>query len=308
MLRVSVRTRRLRSSSGRDGVEDGREAIRRLAVERERRRQQLRDLHVVERRRHAGDDRHARPDRPALRITCMITCGSSCVAAVARWLITSGMRSGDITETMLVRWRKAARTVAACEVIIGEPSSVHFGAATAVGEIADVARAAGDREQALLRALVEDRLLSADDRQHDRAPEVVALGRLGDLAFLAREHLLVVDLLDRDRRVPFVGPDARRAAARGGARPGRASAGGGTPGSSSGGIVADEGDREDVAVVQHRRGFGDAGLRWRRPAAPSIISVSGVTPIANAGAERRVADRGARSDRPTAPTVGCSGG
>ena len=43
------------------------------------------------------------PGSSALCITCMITCGSSWVAAVARWLITSGMRSGDITETMLVR-------------------------------------------------------------------------------------------------------------------------------------------------------------------------------------------------------------
>ena len=94
----------------------------------------------------------------ALCITCMTTCGSSCVAAVAMLLITSGSRSGDITETMLVRWRKAASTVAACDVIIGEPSSVHFGAATAVARSPMSRGAAGDREQALLRALVEDRL------------------------------------------------------------------------------------------------------------------------------------------------------
>ena len=45
--------------------------------------------------------------------------------------MTSGMFSGDMTETMLVRCRNAARTAAACEVIIGEPSTAHFGASTA---------------------------------------------------------------------------------------------------------------------------------------------------------------------------------
>ena len=46
--------------------------------------------------------------------------------------MTSGIFSGDMTETMLVRTRNAASTAAACEVIIGEPSSVHLGASTAV--------------------------------------------------------------------------------------------------------------------------------------------------------------------------------
>ena len=68
--------------------------------------------------------------------TCITTWGSSCDAAVVRLFITSGIRSGDITETMLVRWRKAARTVAACVVIIGDPSSAHLGAATAVARSA----------------------------------------------------------------------------------------------------------------------------------------------------------------------------
>ena len=59
--------------------------------------------------------------------------------------------SGDITETMLVRCRNAARTAAACEVIIGEPSTAHFGASTAAARSPMSTRAAGDRQQPLLR-------------------------------------------------------------------------------------------------------------------------------------------------------------
>ena len=58
------------------------------------------------------------------------------MAAAARLFITSGMRSGAMTPTMLVKWRKAARTVAACSVIIGDPPSVHLGAATAMARSA----------------------------------------------------------------------------------------------------------------------------------------------------------------------------
>ena len=44
---------------GRDRIEDRRQPIRRLAVERQRRREQLRHLHVVERGRQTLHDRHA---------------------------------------------------------------------------------------------------------------------------------------------------------------------------------------------------------------------------------------------------------
>ncbi len=221
----------------------------------------------------------------------MTTCGSSCVAAVARLLITSGRRSGDITETMLVRWRKAARTVAACEVIIGEPSSVHFGAATAVARSPMSTGAAGDREQALLRPLVEDRLLAADDRQDDRAPEVVAPGRLGDLAFFAREHLLVVDLFDRERRMSLGPPRCAPVRRAGGAPPGRASAAAGTRGSSPAARSPTKVMREDVAIVEHRGRLGDAALAAVGRGAFDHQRVRRDADRED-GAERRFADRG----------------
>ena len=43
------------------------------------------------------------PSSSALCRTCIMTCGSSRVDAVAMLVITSGSRSGDITETMLLR-------------------------------------------------------------------------------------------------------------------------------------------------------------------------------------------------------------
>ena len=98
---------------GRDRVEDGGEPIGCAAVERQRRREQLRDLRIVERRGDAADD--ARSDRRRIvgrlhdlhhdvRI-------EPCVAPPPRGsFITVGTRSGDITDTMPVRWRKAAST------------------------------------------------------------------------------------------------------------------------------------------------------------------------------------------------------
>ena len=71
---------------------------------------------------------------------------------------------------------------------------------------------AGDGEQALLRALVEDRLLGAGNRHDDRTPEIVAPGRFGDCAFLARHDLAVIDLLEDERRVSQGLPDPRWAA------------------------------------------------------------------------------------------------
>ena len=105
---------RLREARRKTGVGSSRELARLLAAQENR--DEL--IGMAE-----ADDRAPDSAMPAttgtavgssgLCITCMITCGSSCVVAVARWVITSGMRSGDITDTMLVRWRKAASTVAA---------------------------------------------------------------------------------------------------------------------------------------------------------------------------------------------------
>ena len=63
----------------------------------------------------------------------------SCVAAAARLVITSFNRSGAITETTLVRCRNAAMTMAACDVIMGDPSGAHIedDAATAVSAMSE---------------------------------------------------------------------------------------------------------------------------------------------------------------------------
>ena len=128
------------------------------------------------------------------------------------------------------------------------------------GEIGDVEGAAGDREQPLLRQLVEEPLLSAGDRHDDRSPQVVALGRLRDLAFVARENVVVVDLFERQRRLTLAGPDARG--------PAEATAFGRVereqPQERMNGFrrdVADEGEAHQIAVVEQRGRFRDAGLR-----------------------------------------------
>ena len=54
------------------------------------------------------------------------------VLAAAMLRMTSGRRSGSMTCTIPVRWRKTARTVAACVVMRGDPSTLHFGSDTAV--------------------------------------------------------------------------------------------------------------------------------------------------------------------------------
>src|SRR6185436_7826915 len=77
----------------------------------------------------------------------------------------------------------------------------------------DVDRTAGNAQEALLGALVEHRLLAARNLHHDRAPQVVALGRLGNVAFLAGKQAFVVELLEDDRGVAFFCPDLHRAAA-----------------------------------------------------------------------------------------------
>ena len=127
------------------------------------------------------------------------------------------------------------------------------------GEIADVDGAAGDREQAVLGLFVEHRLLGADDRQHDRAPEIVAPGRLGDLALFARQHFLVVDLLDRQRIVSQVRADPRRSTQPAALR--RIEGQQAQQGVEGlGRHAADEHQAGDVAIVEHPGRFGDAAL------------------------------------------------
>ena len=200
---------------GRDGVEDRRQPIRGLAVERQRRRQQLRDLRVVERRGHAA----RRPATPSsgssgVCIICMTTCGSSCAAAAARLLMTSGSRSGDITDDDAGQVAEAARTVAACEVIIGEPSS---GALRRHDGRAPDRRCRRRCRRCRAAAAARARRRPPSGRRRSTCTiERQRSSRLAGSATspsLAREQLLVVDLLEDDRRVAFVGPDLRRAAA-----------------------------------------------------------------------------------------------
>ena len=196
----------------------------------------------------------------------MTTCGSSCVAAVARLLITSGMRSGDITETMLVRWRKAASTVAACDVIIGEPSSVHLGASDRGGEIADVARRCR-RSRAAAPARARRRPPSGR-RRSTCTIECQRSSRLAGsatVALFAREQLLVVDLLDGDRGVRRRPPRSAPGRRGGGARAASSVSMRSSAWSASGGTSPTKVRREQVAIVQQRRGLGDAGLARRRP-------------------------------------------
>ena len=160
-------------------------------------------------------------------------------------------------------------------------------------QIADVDAAGGDGEQALLRALVEDRLLAAGDLHHDRAPQIVAPGRLEDLAFVAREQRLVIELLEDERRVAVLGPDLHRAAA--------APAFGGVeaeqpqqPGDALGRDLAEKRDVQQIAVVEQRRGVGDSalGLGRRDPVDEERARRDA---DAERGAERRLADRASRA-------------
>ena len=128
------RTRCFRSCVRRDGVEDAAPGARspyRLARARSpaaprpsRRRTTARSCR-----------RWASPASSSVCMICITTCGSSRrrgrgdVAHRVRQLV--GIHHG----TILARWRNVARTVAACVVIEGEPSALHFGAVTARGEL-----------------------------------------------------------------------------------------------------------------------------------------------------------------------------
>ena len=61
---------------------------------------------------------------------CRITRGSRVAVAAVRFCMTSVLRPGSITSTMLTRWRYAAMTAAACEVSIGDPSAAKLGPIT----------------------------------------------------------------------------------------------------------------------------------------------------------------------------------
>ena len=111
------------------------------------------------------------------------------------------------------------------------------------GHVGDVERAAGDRQQPRLRALVEHRLLAAGNRQRRSS----ARGRRAWPARRPRPSsrastLLVVDLFDRDRGVSVVRPDPGRPAAPAALRRVERQHAAGTPGASPAGPAADEGD------------------------------------------------------------------
>ena len=243
----------------RDGVEDRGKPVRGVAVERKRGREQLRDLDVVERRRHACHNRHGG------RIVRALHHLHDHVRIELR---RRGRQVGhDIRHAIRRHHRHDVGQMAEGGENRGGLRRDHrravggaHGCGDGDGEIADVAGAGGNGEQALLGTLVEDGLLPAGDRHDDRPPEVVAPGGLRNFSRLSRQEFLVVDLLDRDGGVAFVRPDAGRPAA---SSPFR-------------GIEREdpqqdlnrlrrhagrERDRDDVAIVQHRGGLGDAALR-----------------------------------------------
>ena len=161
---------------GRDGIEDRREAVGRLALERERRRQQLRDLRVVEGGGHTLDDRDL--------------------------IVGIFLRLHDLHDDLRIQLNRRVRDVAhdlgqsigrhhrhnAFQVTEGGEDGRRLrrdhrrSVQGALGrhdgrrQVADVDRAAGDFEQPPLGEFVEDRRLAAGDRHHDGAPEVVAAG------------------------------------------------------------------------------------------------------------------------------------
>ena len=168
------------------------------------------------------------------------------------------------------------------------PAERAFGRRDGDGEVGDVGHASGDLEQPRLLPFVEEGLLAARDRRDDRFPDVVALGRFGNVAFLAREDFLVIDLFQRERRVAVHFPDARRPAA-------RAPIGGIERQDRQEGMdrfgrhVAEKGDAQQIAIVQQRGGFSDGRLRRIGGGAFDHERV-GRDPDREHGAERRLVD------------------
>ncbi len=78
-------------------------------------------------------------------------------------------------------------------------------------ELADLERIARDGQQALLRHLVH-RFLARHNRVHDRLPEIVV--RALRVLFLVFEDLSEIDLLEGDRRVSILAPQALGSAMR----------------------------------------------------------------------------------------------
>ena len=274
-------------------VEDRGEAVRGLTIERERGRQQLRDLHIVERPGDAADDRHT---GGVVVLALQHLHDDVRIELRGR----GGQVAHDLGHAVGRHHRDDVREVAECRQDDGRLRGEHGRAVRRAHrrhhrrrEIGDVAGTAGDGEQTLLGALVEDRFLAAGNRQHDRAPEVVAFGRFGDLAFVSREDLVVVDLLERDRRVTCGLPDAFRSAT---AAPFRTVQRQHAQERVNGLLrnVAHEGDRQDVAVVEERGGFGDAGLAGVRQRAFDHQRVRRDAERER-GAERRFANRGGQS-------------
>ena len=159
---------------------------------------------------------------------------------------------------MPLRCRNAASTVAACEVIIGEPSAAHFGAMTADASspisTALAAMSSSRRWDRSSNAVCPAVIDSTMERQRSSRPGRGVVARV-----LAREQLLVVDLIEDDRRVALGGPYLRGTAA---PAPLRRIQREDAQQAMERGLRhrPDEQDVDEIAIVEHRRGFGDGGL------------------------------------------------
>ena len=198
---------------GRDRVENRRETVGRLAVERHRGRQEPGNLHVVECR---GQPPHEAD------FFMRIVVGVHQLHDDVRIELAGGGREivHDLGHPIGRHHRHDARQMVEGgehdRRLRGDHRRTVKGVLRRHGggrQITDIGRAAGDLEEPLLRAFVEHGSLTAGDRHDDRPPEVVSFGGLDHLAFAAREELCVVELLENQRRVAVGGPDFRRAAA-----------------------------------------------------------------------------------------------
>jgi hypothetical protein len=202
---------------GGDRVEHRGEAGRGLSFDGERRGQQLRDAGVVHRVDDPGDDAGAARVGAAPRVLAAagqhlhhhvrIEVRGRGSQVLHDLLAPLGREHVDNREEMVIRGdnggglrgqhRRAVHRVVRSDDV--------------PGQLADRADVLGDLQQARLCRGV-GRRAPVEDAAHDRAPEVVLPpDRVRDLAVL--QHAAEIDLLDRDRGIPFLRPDLGRAAA-----------------------------------------------------------------------------------------------
>ena len=199
---------------GRDRAEDGRQPVRSLAIERQRRRQQLRDPAIVKR---AGDAVHdfrpaasARVAPQDLNHDVRIELQGRGGQVVHQFRQTFGRHHPDDAVQMTECGEHGGGLRRDHRRAVERSPGRHHRA----GQVADIGCARGNCEQPLLRLLGEGRVwAAAADGRDNRSPDVVAPGRFRHAPFFSRQHLLVIDLLEADRRVAFALPDPGRAAA-----------------------------------------------------------------------------------------------